>query len=72
MFQQFEGRVINKNAGCVGLSCLILFGVGLKLVTAFGNLMPGFLQRYKCYAETELLLRDHKDHRRCNGEDKRA
>ena len=71
MFQLFEGRVLNENAGYVGLSCLILFDVGIKLVTAFGNLMPRFLPRWKCYAETELLLRDHEDHRRCNGEDQR-
>ena len=41
MFQQFEGGVFNENVGYVGLSCLILFDVGLKLVTAFGNSMPG-------------------------------
>jgi len=45
VFQQFKGTVVNEIMRYVALSCLILFDVGLKLVTAFGNSMPGFLPR---------------------------
>ena len=67
MFQQFGGRVINKYVVYVVSSCLIPLGVRLKLVTAFGNLMPGYLPRLKCYSETALLMSDPKGHGRCYG-----
>ena len=46
---------------------MIPFDVGLKLVTAFGNLCQDFYPVGNVSAETELLLSDPKGHHRCNG-----